>query len=174
MRATQLDHGVGGMVLKIAHQVVRTSCSRGPRRSAGDPHESPKNKKWVSVNLVANCGSTDGEVTTRGARVPARRPSRGAQPVPGDAGNGERTDARQGAIRIFSETPFPPQRSATHHSGFTRCAIPRTVPSRETPRTHSPFRGPRLRKIAHQVSWGSAPVRWRQAVGAGVGTRMAG
>jgi hypothetical protein len=34
--------GVGGMVLKIAHQVVRTSCSRAPRRSARDPHPSPK------------------------------------------------------------------------------------------------------------------------------------
>src|SRR5688500_17847330 len=30
------------MVLKIAHQVVRTSCSRVSRRSAPDPHPSAK------------------------------------------------------------------------------------------------------------------------------------
>ena len=55
----------------------------------------------VFVDSVETRGSTPGEVTTRGARVPARRRLRGAQPVPGDAGNGGRTEARQGAIRIF-------------------------------------------------------------------------
>jgi hypothetical protein len=83
---------------------------------------------------------------------PARRQVRGAPGFPGDVGNGRRMEVRQGAIRIFSGTPFPPQRPAAHHSGFIRCAIPRTVPSREpsagTPR---PSRGPRLRGIAHRV-----------------------
>jgi hypothetical protein len=46
-------------------------------------------------------------------------------------------EAQQGAIRVFSGTPFPPQRPATHHSDFMRCAIPRTVPSREPLRERS-------------------------------------
>jgi hypothetical protein len=93
---------------------------------------------------------------------------------PRGRGNGRRREARQGAIRIFSETPFPPQRPATYHSDFTRCAIPRTVPSRETPRTPRPFAGPGFARSRIGASWGSAPVRLRLAVGAGVGTRMAG
>ena len=40
------------MVLKIAHQVVRTSCSRVSRRSAPDPHPSPK--KWLFADLGAD------------------------------------------------------------------------------------------------------------------------
>ena len=40
----------------------------------------------------------------------ARRPGRGAPGFPGGVGNGRRMEARQGAIRVFSGTPFPPQR----------------------------------------------------------------
>ena len=77
---------------------------------------------------------------------------RGAPGFSGDVGNGRRMEARQGAIRVFSGTPFPPQRPAAHHSGFIRCAIPRTVATARTsagPPRHS--REPRLRQIAHQV-----------------------
>jgi hypothetical protein len=65
------------------------------------------------MNLLdlRGCGckprAAHGKVTTRGARFHSRRPSRGAQPVPGAAGNGGRTEARQGAIRIFFGDTFP-------------------------------------------------------------------
>jgi hypothetical protein len=96
-------------------------------------------------------------------------------PFLGDAGNAERTEARQGAIRIFSETPFPPQRPATHHSGFTRMRNPANRPlARDPARTPRPSRGAKLRKIAHRGFVGPAPVRLRRAVDAGPGTRMAG
>jgi hypothetical protein len=190
-----------------------------------------REKKRVFVDSAANRRSTHAEVTTRGARIHTRRPSRGARSFPGNVGNGRRMDARQGSIRIFSppvpraeashpnadgsflgrrrraergsssalaslemtvpgvrvgqsstsprffifsETPLPPRRSATCHSGFTRCAIPRTVRSRETPRTHQAFADPGFARSRIRASWGSAPVRLRQAVGAGPGTRMAG
>jgi hypothetical protein len=95
-------------------------------RAGGDKQLQPDpamnfESSWIRLQTA---GQPMARVTTRGARVHTRRPSRGAQPVSGDAGNGGRTEARQGAIRIFSETPFPPQRPATHPSGFTRCAIP--------------------------------------------------
>ena len=35
-----------------AHQVVRTSCSRAPRRSAGDPHPSQKNSHGILPRLL--------------------------------------------------------------------------------------------------------------------------
>jgi hypothetical protein len=41
---------------------------------------------------------------------------RGAPGFPGDVGNGRRMEARQRAIRVFSGTPFPPERPPAHHS----------------------------------------------------------
>jgi hypothetical protein len=70
----------------------------------------------------------------------------------GTSGNGGRTEARQRAIRVFSGNPFPAAAPRSPPSGITRCAIPRTVPSREPPRERPrPSRRPRLRKIAHRV-----------------------
>jgi hypothetical protein len=61
----------------------------------------------------------------------------------------------------FSGTPFPPQRPAAPPFRFIRCAIPRTVPSREPLRERPrPSRGPGLRQIAHRVfvEAGSGPL----------------
>ena len=70
----------------------------------------------------------------------------------GMSGTMEGPKRGRGPSAFFSETPFPPERPATHHSGFTRCAIPRTVPARETRRERPrPPRGVRPRKIAHRV-----------------------
>jgi hypothetical protein len=81
----------------------------------------------------------------------------------------------RGPSAFFPGTPFPPQHPAAHHSGFTRCAIPRTVPSRElsagtppafsaaraSPDRASGVRGGRLRCACGRTSapgWGQG---WR-------------
>jgi hypothetical protein len=80
-------------------------------------HGARRGKKRLIVDVVARHtwreAVADSPCT---APCPARRPGRGAPGFLGDVGNGRRMEARQGAIRIFSGTPFPPQRPAAHHS----------------------------------------------------------
>ena len=67
----------------------------------------------------------------RATRCPVRRPWRGTRSFPGDVGNGNRTEARQGAIRIFSENsivfrsapqPTIPASPDARREGWVRCA----------------------------------------------------
>ena len=111
------------------------SAACGMSRSGAKTSPTPEQKALRGFGCTR--GSPRGEVTTRGARVHTRRALRGARNFPGDVGNAEGSKRGRGPSAFFSEAPFPPLRPATHHSGFTRCAIPRTVPSRETRRERS-------------------------------------
>jgi hypothetical protein len=103
---------------------LRCACGRPRRRGWGGgwrigisrkTRMAPRSPRAVPVSLhVCRCGAHN--------------------PLLGVQGTVEGQKCGRGPSAFFSQTPFPPQRPATHHSGFTRCAIPRTVPSRETPR----------------------------------------
>jgi hypothetical protein len=78
---------------------------------------------------------------------------------------------RRGRVpSAFFGYTFPASAPRDPPFGFTRCAIPRTVPSRETC-ANAPglLAGPCFARSRIGASWGPAPVRVRQSLGAGVG-----
>ena len=97
------------MVRKIAHQVVRTSGSRAPPKSARDPRPMHPPRRLIA-DLVATVrhalqGRDDPRCSGNGVR--ARRQAGVAPRVCGRVGNGRGMEARQGAIRVFCGDTYP-------------------------------------------------------------------
>ena len=100
------------MVLKIAHQVVRTSFSRAPWRAAGDPHPFQKkigsSRIWLQLFVMPCKGEMNRDAVEW---CQARRQAGVAPHVCVRVGNGRGMEARQGAIRVCWEIPIPPSSS---------------------------------------------------------------
>jgi hypothetical protein len=156
--------------IRMCVRLDSVRCWRPP----ADPHLSHKNGS-SQVPLHATHGGKRSRVHHARHRVlhlGRGGPHRASLGTAGTAGGRK---SGRGPSAFFLETPFPPQRPATHHFGFTRCAIPRTAP-RANLCGNAPGRlaGPDFARSRIGCSWRPAPVRLRQEAAAGLGTRMAG
>jgi hypothetical protein len=137
---------------------------------------SPARKSCFVVHRGCSCtphmaGSGDG-FTMRGT-VSCASAGAGRTGLPWGRRQRQADGSAAGGHPHFFWNTFPAAAPGSPPFGFARCAIRRTVPSREPPRKRPGLlAGPGFARSRIGCSWRPAPVR-RQDVGAGLGTRMA-